>query len=202
MKTFCASLGLAAALAFSTSASAAVIGYANAGTENSATYNLVAASTGKVTAYFMASDAGYENELTLYVNGKATGVYGLNNHKSEAGAILDFGSVNVGDKLVFALRTLKPSNVLPVYSDSALNADGLQHIYSTSFAGSGTIPAGTYVGFEDMFKGGDFDYNDENFVFTNVAVQAEVPEPASLALLFAGAIGIGASRKARAKRKA
>ena len=202
MKTLCANLTLAAAMAVSASASAAVIGYTTPGFENTASYNLVAAATGNVTAYFMSSDAQYVNELTLYVNGVPTNIQGLNNHDSSVGEVLDFGSVHAGDKLVFALRTLNPRGVAPVYSDSSMNADRLQHIYSTSFGGDGKIPAGTYVGFEDMFNGGDFDYNDENFVFTNVAIQGEVPEPASLALLFAGAIGIGASRRARAKRQA
>jgi hypothetical protein len=41
------------------------------------------------------------------------------------------------------------------------------------------------VSFEDQYGGGDRDYNDTAFVFTNVTTAA-VPEPASVALLLAG----------------
>lgn len=208
MKKICAGLAVAATLAFSATASAAPVAYAHPGVENAATYDLVAAATGDITAYFAGSDASYTNELTMYVNGVATGTFGMNNHASHYGDQINFGSVKAGDKLVFELLTLNPGNVGPWYSDRARNTDGLQHIYSAAFSGDNLVPAGTYVGFEDLPAGGDFDYNDENFVFTNVAVQGDtapsnVPEPASLALLLVGALGFGVRRTAsRAERAA
>jgi hypothetical protein len=45
---------------------------------------------------------------------------------------------------------------------------------------------GIFVGFEDLFGGGDFDYDDNNFVFSNVTSAAVAPEPASLLLLGSG----------------
>ena len=78
-----------------------------------------------------------------------------------------------------------------------MNGDGVNHVYSTSYAGGGAVPAGTYVGFEDLPSGGDFNYTDEQFVFTNVA--SSVPEPANVALMLAGVglLGLGLRRRAR-----
>jgi hypothetical protein len=84
------------------------------------------------------------------------------------------------------------------YSDTSLNLDGVNHVYSTSFSGAGTVPAGTYVAFEDLRGGGDLNYFDETFVFTNVATNA-VPEPANLALLMAGLGLVGFMARRRQK---
>lgn len=203
MKTLCTSLAAAAALALSMSAQAVPTAYANPGVANPNTYSLTAQSTGTVSAYFVGSTAAYVNEITLWVNGLQTGIYGLNTKNSGYGDKLDFGSVNAGDKLVFELVNLTPGNVGPWYTDQTLNGDGAQHIYSAHYNGDNFIPAGTFVAFEDLPNGGDFNYNDENFVFTNVALQqSNVPEPASLALLALGAVGMRFGRKLRRKQVA
>jgi len=47
---------------------------------------------------------------------------------------------------------------------------------ATGVAIVGSIPAGTFVSWEDLpFPASDFNYNDLNFVFTNVSVS--VPGP-------------------------
>ena len=49
--------------------------------------------------------------------------------------------------------------------------DGLNHGYEANFAGgflNGVVlPSGVYIGMEDLPGGGDLDYNDNTFLFTN-----------------------------------
>ncbi|MBI3867124.1 MAG: VPDSG-CTERM sorting domain-containing protein [Verrucomicrobia bacterium] len=172
-----------------------VIPYPGVGTENSVLYSFTAPSTGPVTAYFVGSTAAYDNDLGLRVNGVDTGIYGLNDHTSFLGQSLSFGSVTAGDSLVFVLRVNTTGDTW--YSDKTLNSDGFNHVYATphttTYAGIG-VPPGTYVAFEDLPSGGDKNYHDENFVFTNVGTG--VPDAgSSIALLSLGCAGLSLLRR-------
>jgi len=197
MKNLTAAFATALSLAFAAPAMAVPLPYDQPGVENTTQYEFIAASTGDVTAYFAGSDAGYTNVLTLLVNGVETGIIGLNNQTSVYGQVLNFGAVNAGDRLVFKLINTDPGTVGPFYSDRSLNEGGYNHIFSSQYDGDALIPKGIFVGFEDLPRGGDFDYNDERFVFVNVADVTDVPEPASIALLMAGVAGFAASRRAK-----
>ena len=190
---------LATALLASTVAGPAlavvVPSYPDTGTQNPVTYTFTAAATGEIDAYFLGSGASYDEQLGLLVNGVATGTTGLDNHGTAQGAMLDLGSVTAGDTLTFFIAVSTTGDTW--YSDPAMNHDGVgggtsNHVYSTSFAGgtfgSNVVPAGTYVGFEDLPANGasDFNYTDEQFAFTNVATASSVPEPADMALFMAG----------------
>ena len=188
MKISFAATTLAGLLGVASVASAGPIPYANVGVENASTYTFIAAATGNITAYFYGSTAGYTNDLSMLVNGVDTGIRGLNNHTSPYGLALDLGPVTAGDVLVFRLNNISPGGVGPWYSNKAMNYDGVNHVYSTDFAGDLVIPAGTFVAFEDLPYGGDLNYNDEDFVFTNVRAVTGVPEPTTV-LLFA--LGLG-----------
>lgn len=162
--------------------------YSGAGTENIDLYTFTAAATGEIGAYFYNSEAAYANTLVLLVNGvitpeSAAGV--LNNHTSSKGDFVNLGSVQAGDVLTFQLNVLTTGRTF--YSDKLLNADGVNHVYSTLFSGDAAhgIPTGTYVGFEDLRGGGDRDYDDEAFIFTNIVIPV-VPEPETSAMLLAG----------------
>ena len=194
MKNVFAALTASAILAFAANTQAVPV-YSTAGTENPTTYSFTAAATGDIVAYFTGSTASYINELSLLVNGVYTGVIGLNNHSSSYGAQLNLGSVNAGDVLVFQLISLSPSGIGPWYSTQSMNSDGINHVYSAAYGGDKFVPAGTFVAFEDLPYGGDLNYNDETFVFTNVATSSKAPEPASLALLGLGLVSLVASRR-------
>jgi len=196
-----AALAMAAGFLAVGSAHAGPIPYPTPGVENPVLYTFTAAADGDITAYFFGSGAGYTNELTMLVNGVGTGIQGLNNHTSAIGDSLVLGSVHAGDAIVFVMVNLSPGGIGPWYSDKSMNSDGTNHIYSTDYAGDLVVPAGTYVAFEDLDAraGTDFNYFDETFVFTNVAVSTNVPEPGSLALLLAaGAAAFGSTRKRKA----
>lgn len=193
-------IAAAATLALaSLGAHAGPIPYPSAGTQNPVLYTFTASSTGSIGAYFFSGGgASYTNELTMLVNGVATGIQGLNNHTSAYGSFLDLGAVTAGDVIVFKMVNLSPGTVGPWYSDKSMNSDGVNHVYSTDFAGDSTIPGGTYVAFEDLRGGGDFNYNDLSFVFTNVSTSTSVPTPSPLTLLLAaGAAAALLRRKTR-----
>ena len=180
-------LAAVAAAVFAGAVHAGPIPYPSAGTENPALYNFTATTTGHLTAYFSGSGgASFVNELTMLINGAPSALQGLNNHSVAYGAAFDFGPVRAGDAIVLEMVNLSPGNIGPWYSDKARNSDGANHVYATDFAGDTAVPAGTFVGFEDMpVPGADLNYHDATFVFTNLSVSS-VPEPQAWSLMLAG----------------
>jgi hypothetical protein len=194
-----------------TSARADSIPYPTPGTLNPATYSFTAAFTGDVIAYFAGSSAGFENTLGLQINGVSTGIFGLNNHTSALGDSLNLGFAHAGDVLTFVMHNISPG-IGDLYSNPTLNGpyDGLpvgtQHIYSTRYTATfpifDSIPAGVFVSFEDLpFRNSNFNYDDLNFVFTNVTA-AETPVPAALPLFASGLGALGLLGWRRKKKAA
>lgn len=170
------------------------IPYTNVGTI-APTHTFTASTDGDIWAYFYGADSFFNSDIGLLVNGVSTGIVGLPNHGSAVGQSIDLGSVHAGQTLVFQL--VIPDLHTSYYSDPSMNSDGVNHAYSTAFSGNGMIPAGTYVGFEDL--GWDWDYNDFQFVFTNVSTSTNlntnlgtrgVPEAGSLILLSLALAGL------------
>jgi hypothetical protein len=200
IRTALASASALIGLAAAGSALAGAIPYPDAGTPNAVTYTFTAASTGDIVVYFAGSGASYDESIGMLVNGVASGVVGLNDHSSALGQSLDLGPVTAGDTLTFfdVVTTIGET----WYSDASQNADGGNHVYSTSaaagqvYAGS---PAGIYVGFEDLdFRtGSDYNYFDDTFIFTNTTLTSSVPEPASWSMMLFGVAGIGGLMRRR-----
>jgi PEP-CTERM motif len=189
-----AALAITASACFGNAANADAIPYPGIGTPIAVpSYNFTASSTGNITAYFYTSDAGDTEEVSMLVNGVATGIFGLNNHTSAVGEAFNLGPVAAGDEIEFFIADL--STGVDWYSNAADNSDGANHAYATAYTGGvSAIPVGTYLGFEDRGTGGDYDYNDDQFVFTNVAssvVAPGTPEPSTWAMMVLGFAGLG-----------
>lgn len=204
-------LSLAAVGLIGSSASlfAGPIPYPNSGSYNNASYSFTATGTGDVMAYFYGASAGYGNLLGLDVNGVSTGIFGLQDNNTAYGTALDLGFAHAGDTLTFKLLVdtsdgngpaTIPGDVTYVLSSNPTdNPDGLQHIYSTGFTTDGIIPSGTYVGFEDIdpavAPGSDLDYNDEQFVFTDVTGTTVPDGGMTISMLGMAFAGLGLLRR-------
>lgn len=189
-------LAAGAALAMSASASAALPTYGAPGTANPAVYDFTKASDGRLVAHFVGATAGLTNRLGVIAGGTDLGT-GLSN-RDPLGAAFDYGFVSAGTDLSFYIVTGE-GNVFS--TDASRNADGLNHVFSAAYAGGDTIGSATfapgtysYVGFEDLFGGGDLDFDDINFVFENTRV-TETPAPAVAALFGIGAAALGLRRR-------
>jgi len=170
---------------------------------NTDVYNFTAVATGEIIAYFVGSTAksGAVYDLGLQVTGTLTPKgFGLPTCPAcptpplfplALGESFDLGHANAGDALTFVMRWNGVDSVPPaISSNPALNADGTQHVYSTPYTATseinvgngpiaiGSIPAGTFVSFEDQpFPSLNIpDYNDFDFVVTNVSPNS-VPGP-------------------------
>jgi len=177
-------------------AKADAIPYGAVHTPNATTYTFTAANSGTITAYFAGTNASYNEDLGLLVNGVDTTFYGLQNHSTALGASFDFGGthVNAGDVLTFVVRVANLGNA-KVYSNASLNAgfdsiyapsSSFNHVYSTAYTATSpiidSIPTGTYVAFEDLPASNppDWNYFDETFVFTNVSSTPSTPLPGTV----------------------
>jgi hypothetical protein len=167
------------------------------------------ANGGNVFAQFMGATAGFTNELYLFDASNLTtplavtgnnGSLGLglifNNQTTPVGTNINLGNFAAGTELVFGIKVLNTGNLFYM-GPGVRNADGIAHGavdngIAPQFPPYGVVPAGYVgVGFEDIFGGGDLDYDDLGFAFSNVRA---VPEPLSIALLGFGLATFGARR--------
>ena len=158
---------------------------------------LFVAEDGKeVTATFLGSDAGYYN--TLYLSSPRVsvdplfifdrdGIFDQDGeriyHEDGEPTTLSLGSsFGAGEELIFSLYVKNTGNTFYT-GDSSRNLDDLAHASAITSLVDGLYV--TKVGFEDLYGGGDKDYNDFMFSLTNVVDPpvAPVPEPSILLLL-------------------
>lgn len=156
------------------------------------TVTITAASTGNVEGYFYGFSAADSDSVQMCdLTQSFCSGFELNNQTTTIGDSFDFGSVVSGDLLIFNLQNLSTGNFFS--SDPTFSVDGINHAYVTPYTGDTAppvdagIPTGTFIGMEDSrYPGSDLDYNDTEFVFTNL-LTAATPEPSFL-LLCAGVL--------------
>ena len=166
-----ASVALLTLAATATSQAAAVLGA-----------SIIVTNTGNVTATFRGQTAGYDSILFLDSPGGPIDIF--HNHNNSPGDTFNLGTFTAGTELIFGIRVLNTGYVF--YSGpGSRNPDGLPH----NVVDNSVYPGETYVGFEDLFGGGDQDYDDNNFSFTNTR-PSTVPDGGATLVLMSGAMGL------------
>lgn len=173
-------------------------------------------NTHNVRVWFLNEGAGYRNQLAYeavkgnqYNNGmifedvsclstRNKCASGNSDGVLDIGDFVDLGTIRGGTQLNFLLKGDGYNNPNGhIYgADSLLNPDGIQHIMAW------TVGDYLMMGFEDLFNGGDKDYNDVMIVVDfgkNNFTTRRVPEPSATSVIMAlGTVGMF---KVRSRRK-
>lgn len=153
---------------------------------------------GSVTATFLGGSAAYADLLFLDAD---SDTYIFHNHLTPLNTSVSLGTFTAGTELIFRIDVYQGGDTDKVIDHSYFTGDGSRNPDGIAHALINTDnPDVTLVGFEDIYNGGDKDYNDITYSFSNLrATQTSVPEPSSLALLSAGLLGVGIARRRNRK---
>lgn len=154
--------------------------------------SLFVATSGEVILTFLSKSAAYSSDLFLV--GTPDSI--LNNQTAEGGQQFSLGSFLAGTELVFKIFVNDTGHTF-FNGIAANNPDNKLHAAYKARSGKPLI-----VGFEDLYGGGDRDYNDLKFSLSNVVIGntpvVAVPEPETYAMMLAGLFVIGALKRRKA----
>lgn len=156
--------------------------------------SLFVGSTGEVILTFLSGEADFTSNL--FLEGRAGSI--LNNQTAVAGSQFSLGSFDAGSTLSFNIFV---DEIGATFFNglASRNSDNVIHAAYSNPVGN-TIT----IGFEDLFGGGDLDYNDLVFSLTNVyaatAPVSPVSEPETYAMFMAGLGLMGWSARRRQQK--
>ena len=145
---------------------------------------------GALQLEILTSDSAYTSRIYLHTATERI-FLGAN---SDAGVVLNLADpsvvgLNPGDEFVLGIY-VKDTGKYFVLGGGYENSDGVIHASVTYLPDDVAI-----IGFEDLFGGGDLDYNDARVRITgNIGLEI-IPEPSSLLLIASGVAGLRLFRR-------
>lgn len=154
------------------------------------------ATGGQVFVYFADVSSDFDSTLSL-VSPVSVGPF-FPNHGTVLGSFVNLGTFSAGQTLRFRLDVTQEGGHSYFTGPASGNPDNVVHAATAYWETDGAIPfSGVILGFEDLFGGGDLDFNDNAFVLVNVAPVLDSPEPSTWMLGISGAGLIAFLRKRR-----